>query len=342
MADQLRGALPRGAALRFAIALLGFPAALSPQLLGQEAGARYWVAGRYDGNRVVVYFNAVRLGHAIPSGIHGIAPPVAELFFDPVELPPDYAAGLQGQPDAERFAVGDRYDLLLGNGAGATIRLTTLVLCRADEETGNDSFLGALATVEPPAALLLTHDYYAVRRRREPPNGQAAARPETSDEFATHAGLVDGPIQIGVETGIARLLDRRMKSEATAAERALAGAAAAALQVQAFRTATGALRYYARADWKSGKEGARQRPYSLGAWISPQPSLHIMALENRTTGYGDLGLPGLLNVVDLGDGKTGVIMEVDGDDSRLLELASYREGVSLKGMPVLQSIGAGE
>ena len=134
--------------------------ALSAQVPGQGTSERLWVAGRYDGDRIVVYFDAVRFGPTMSSPARRIAPPIAELFFDPAELPADYIAGFQDKPGAERFAIGDRYDLLLGDGRTATVKLTTLVGLYNDEEVGNDSFVGALAAVEQPDFLAFTHDYY--------------------------------------------------------------------------------------------------------------------------------------------------------------------------------------
>jgi hypothetical protein len=52
-------------------------------------------------------------------------------------------------------------------------------------------------------------------------------------------------------------------------------------------------------------------------------------------------LPDLLNVVDLGGGKTGIIFGISGEDSGSLNLAEYSDGASLREMRSLHSIGAG-
>jgi len=115
------------------------------------------------------------------------------------------------------------------------------------------------------------------------------------------------------------------------------------LEVQSFRLADGSLRYYVRSEWKSGKESFRHPAYALGAWIAPLPKLHILTVEKRTSGYDfESALPSLLNVVDLGSGKTGVIVSISGDDSRWLKLIEYRDGVSLNHMRSLQGIGSAE
>jgi len=63
----------------------------------------------------------------MPSSPHKLAPALAERFYDPVQLPASYIAQFQRGPSAERFAIGDRYDLLLDYGKIATVTLTTLV-----------------------------------------------------------------------------------------------------------------------------------------------------------------------------------------------------------------------
>jgi len=74
--------------------------------------------------------------------------------------------------------------------------------------------------------------------------------------------------------------------------------------------------------------------------MTPRPTLHILAVEKRP--YGSEFLPNLLNVVDLGDGKTGSIVNITGEDSAEIDLMEYRDGVDTKRMRVLQSIASGE
>ena len=132
--------------------------------------------------------------------------------------------------------------------------------------------------------------------------------------------------------------------EATDAERREAGNVAPAFKVQPFQVADGSLRYYVRAEWKSGKEPKDTPTYVLGAWITPLPTPHILAVEKRTSPYEGIenGLPDLLNVVDLGDGRTGIIVHISGLDSTQLRLAEYRDGANMRSMPAIQSIGSGE
>jgi len=117
-----------------------------------------------------------------------------------------------------------------------------------------------------------------------------------------------------------------------------------ALKVQSFQLADGSLRYYARAEWDSAKDPTGLPNYLLAAWILPLPTPHILSVEKQTSSYGGIndGAPNLLNVIDLGNGKTGVIVAIRGDDSLALVLAEYHDGLSVQKMPILQSIGAGE
>ena len=50
----------------------------------------------------------------------------------------------------------------------------------------------------------------------------------------------------------------------------------------------------------------------------------------------------LLNVVDLGGGRTGIIVQLTGGDSEALNVLEYRDAISLRQMPALQSVSIGE
>ena len=136
---------------------------------------------------------------------------MAGAFFNPVELPASYIARFQKTPNAEHFAIGDRYDLLLGNGTIATIKLTTLVGCETDEQVGNDSFIGAFGTIEKKDSLVFTNNYYAVRRHQEPNTSGAKLRPKTTADYLKYAHLDDQPARFDIETQIAELLNEHMK-----------------------------------------------------------------------------------------------------------------------------------
>jgi hypothetical protein len=328
--------------LRLTALLFGLFAMYSTPTFGQRAPERFWLAGRYDGNRVIVYFDAVKFKGTMLSNATKISYPVAEGFFGPVELPASYIARFQTTPNAEHFAIGDRYDLLLGNGVIATIKLTTLVGCETDEEVGNDSFIGALGTVERNDSLLFTKGYYAVRRHQEPPSSGVKARTRTPAEYLRFAHLRDEPVRFSVQSQIAALLNERLKMEPNEAARRKAILAPLAFDVRPFSVADGSLRYYVRAEWKTGTEAQGRPSYALAAWIAPLPTLHILAVETHSVAPDAGELPELLNVVDLGDGRTGIIVKFLGGDGTALDLLEFRDGMSLTQMRIMQSIGTGE
>jgi hypothetical protein len=317
---------------------LGITTAQCHAALAQMQPERFWLAGRYDWNRIVVYFDTVQFGGTIPSEAEKIPCPVEVGLFCPVKLPASYIAQFQKGPDAERFALGDKYDLIVDGNSIATVTLTTLVGFESDEGVGNGSFIGALATSEKDKQdwLYFMKGYLVVRRHRELPGGGGKARQSIRTVFAR---LLDEPVRFDIQSKIVGLLTDRMKTMATDAKRHEAESVSPSFAVQQFRLADGSLRYYARAGWKSGKGPREKLIYGLAAWIAPLPTLHVQAVESRA---GFEYLPDLLNVIDLGGGKTAIVFSEHGDDSGSLSLVEYHDGVDLSHMRTLQSIGAGE
>lgn len=300
---------------------------------------RFWLAGQFDGNRVIVYFEAVTFGATFPQNARVLPSPVVFGFFSPAELAASYVMQLRKEFNFEPFGIGDRYQLLVGGGTPRPITLTTLVGFQSDEAVGNESLIGALATVEGSAPLLLTRGYYAVRRAESGGTPRAARATRT-----TPAGLSDAPVRFDVQTRLARLLDQQMQRDAPESQRQALGATPIAFAIQSFYLADGSLRYYVRSEWRKGRAGTDRAAYSLAAWIAPSP-LRLLAVEHATSGdvYGfQSALPNLVNVVDLGRGRTGVIVQTAGLDSTGLALHEYRDAASLDQMPVLHAISVGE
>jgi len=327
----------------FALLAIGICSLLCHTASAQTQPERFWLAGRYDGNRIIVYFDGVKFNGTMPTSGHKLAPAIAERFFDPVELAASYVAQFQKGPKIEHFALGDQYDLLADYDEVVTVTLTTLVGSEMDEEVGNDSFIGALATVDEHDLPYLRKNHYVLRRHREPPAGKSNNMPKPN---AVYAGLQVEPIPFDIQKQIVMLLNEGMKSKATETERKEAVHLSPSFLAQAFRLADGTLRYYARAEWGLGEEGTegRKTVYALGAWVGPLPRLHILAWEKRTSPYDGISsvLPDLLNVVNLGGGKTGIIVGISGEDSGSLGLFEYRDGTSLRDMVLLHAIGSGE
>jgi hypothetical protein len=251
-----------------------------------NASEGFWPAGRYDGDRIVVYFEAVKFGTNFPVSEPKLAPPVASAFFSPMAL-----TSKDIQRFDPQFAIGDQYGLLLGNNDSVTVTLTQLVYSPGDEGVGNFSYIGVLAKVNQENGLPFQGDYYVVTKHRDP--GSVAL-------------LRSAPVQLNIQNQIAAKLKSRLSDLSV-------------LQVQSFTLADGSPRYYARAESASGK--------ALSAWLSPDPSLHVLAFQDQTSKYGfNSETPELLNVIDLGRGRTGIIVSTTGEDSQGLFLLEYRDG----------------
>jgi hypothetical protein len=305
---------------------------------GDETVAEpFWIAGRYDGDKVIVYFDAVKFGNTFPENAPSITPPVAGGFLEPVELPDEYVASFQKGPTAEHFAVGDKYDVLSGCRP-KTVTLTKVVGAQSDEAVGNDSYIGALATfrrqLDADAAF-----YLAMRRHHETQDAGPRAHPGRAC-----AGLGREPVPFETQTQIVALLTQRMKEAATESEKAGTEGVSPIFDVHSFYTADGSERYYARIEWASGNDEKFKVVYALGAWLAPDPSLRILVAEPEDSRYSSLdsAVPELLTVANLGDGRTGMIMGVIGLDSTYINLYEYSDGSGLKGARLIQSIGVGE
>src|SRR6185312_3077386 len=246
-------------------------------VLAQTQPDRVWLAGRYDGNRLVVYFDAVQFNGTVPHDAEKLVCPVAVGFFCPAKLPASYIAQFQKGPNMEHFALGDKYDVVDGSGL-LTVSVTTLLGFQSDEGVGNDSYIGALTTLEKDKQewLMYTPNYLAVRRHRELPDG-AGKSPESAR--TVFAGLLNEPVPFDTQSKIVELLNDRMNLMATDAQRHEAEKVAPLFAVQQFRLADGSQRYYARAGWKSGRGSRGKFIYGLGAWIAPLPTLHLLAIE---------------------------------------------------------------
>ena len=300
---------------------------------GQVKHEPFWFTSRYDGDRVLICFGAVKFRNTLPPHGRILEEPVAGLFFaQPVELTADYLLQFQNAPGAERFALGDLYDVLPGNGTVISATLTTLVGSEGDEETGNSSYIGALGTLRNTNALLATKGYYVARHHQEPASRAEPALP------GAFAGLMSGPVRFDVEIQIVSLLTQKMMTMLSDPDRRAALSHSPRFTVQPFRIAGGGIRYYAMAQWRSASRIAKT-DVSLAAWIDPASTLRILAVETRNA---DVELPQILNVIDLGDGRTGIIFANSALDSASIDLVEYRDGTDIAHMRTLQSVGVGE
>lgn len=283
---------------------------------------------------MVIYFDAVKFNNTVPRNARRLVQPVSAIF-PPIELPPDYLAGFLKQPGVFRFALGEEFDVLTGIDA-IRVKLTRLVGTEGDEGVGNDSYIGALATVVGDCPLLAGTDFYVVRTHKEPICG-TKPRPAHPVRIPTHfATLVNDPVRFDLQTRMVALLTERMRSIASEEARQTAEGHPPAFAVQPFQVSDGSLRYYATVKWKSGSVPA-DSDFSLSAWFTATPTLRILAIE----GDQNFDLQ-ILNVADLGGGRTGMIVENQGEDSISTELLEYRDSSDAAHMRHLQSLAAGE
>ncbi len=299
--------------------------------VAQTSKPRFWLAGRYDGDRIIVFFDAVKFKGTVPRSARPLPIPATFGFLFQSELPTSYVAQFTRQAGVERFSAGDQYDLLLGDGRVATATITTPVGYVSDDEEDDPSYLGALAKVDGATTLLGTQGYYVLERHDS--SADVLHAPGKA------ARLVEEPVRFDVQTQIAALLTERANIAATAEERRQIKSLALTLAVQAFRLADGELRYYARAEWSASDRPGAAPVLALAAWIVPHPKLHIAAVEGITSPYDfPDDLPNLLNVIDLGGGKTGIIADITGPGDNTLGLWEYQDGVDLNHMHLFQSL----
>jgi hypothetical protein len=203
---------PKSLALCLVFLLVGIAA--HGAAFAQDQPQRFWLAGRYDRNRVVVYFEAVKFNGTLPTTGMKLTP-VATLFFDAVEVPASFIASFQKGPTSERFSLGGHYDLILEENHIATVALTTFVGCETDEPVGNDSYVGALATLDDKDLPYFRKDYYVLRRH-----------PEKKSDVGSIPGiptvwtrLENEPVEFGVQSRAVALLTEQMNKFATDIQR---------------------------------------------------------------------------------------------------------------------------
>jgi hypothetical protein len=149
-------------------------------------------------------------------------------------------------------------------------------------------------------------------------------------------------VPFDIQAKVAALMIERMKIEAVPPDlRVKLGNISPTLEVQRFTIADGSTRYHVWADWRSEGPRGFDSIVRLGAWITPSPAIRFLAVEPLSD-YDGVQKENLLNAVNLGGGRTGIVVNVQGEDSRAIELREYRDGVTLTGMRLLNDIGVGE
>jgi hypothetical protein len=188
--------------------------------------------------------------------------------------------------------------------------LTSLVKFHTDEGVGNDSYIGALGRVAAPDLAKLRGNYVVIRR----PDSPDPAR-------GSRAGLTEGPVPSAV---FPKLL-------------AIVGGTKV-IAAQSFTTAGGEARQFVLATVGTGRE-CRTRL----TWMTGQPESRVLGTEDRpfcgSTLYAGLRLRA---VVDMGNGRTGLIVVLQASWGRVVKLVEYRDGLTLEEMRVWQTISVGD
>ena len=269
---------------------------------------RFWIAARYDATQFVTYFEPVHFG-TLPTRDNQLVQPRTPDFFGPrpiAQADLERVRPVAGEP----FKVGGRYDVLTADGGTVPMVLTSLVKFHTDEGIGNDSYIGALGRVAAPDLAKLRSNYVVVRR----PDGPDPAR-------GSRAGLTEGTVPSAVA---AKLL-------------ALVGGTKV-IAAQPFTTAGGDGRQFVLATVGTGRD-CRTRL----TWLTGQPESRVVGTEDLpfcgSTLYAGLRLRA---VVDMGYGRTGLVVVLQSEGGREVKLVEYRDGLKLGEMRVWQTISVGD
>lgn len=316
--------------------LLALAATAARAQLTAHAPRQFWLAAKFDGRRAMIYFDTLHYGDSLPKNLEFLYPAagfgVTCLLTEPYARQMQNRPPMPNQPPPVHFSIGEKYDLISEGNFARTATIAQLIGWPGDEFVGNDSYIGALVTLDDPS-MPLNEDWMLARRHIEIPPRAAA-----DGSTAPHARLLSEPVAFQIQTRIVSLMKQRIRSMDASPIPPDAENTPLIFAVQSFHLADGDLRYYARCQWNVAKG------VTLGAWLAPQPTLHIVGIERRTASYGfDSDLPTLLNVFDLGAGRTAIVLSTSGEDSAAVVLLEYRDRVGgARDMPQLQSLAAAE
>jgi hypothetical protein len=150
------------------------------------------------------------------------------------------------------------------------------------------------------------------------------------------------PVPFDIQTQIGTLLMERLKTETRLAPNRAAATISPAFIIERFTLANGALRYHVRAEWRSDKETGNRLLHSFVAWMAAEPALRILLIEPLAASSDAIIEQKLLSVVDLGQGRTGVVLSRWGSAFRELRLVEYRDGSPVPQMRTLHLVNAGD
>ena len=275
----------------------------------QGTPERFWIAARYDATQLVAYFEAVHFG-TLPTRDNQFVQSRTPDFFGPrpiAEAELERVRPAAGEP----FRIGDRYDVLTADGGAVPMTLTSFVKFHTDEGVGNDSYIGALGRITTPDLAKLRGNYFVVRRR-DGPTMVRGSRAGLTEARVPPAGLTPKLLEI---VGAAKLI-----------------------AAQPFTTAAGEARQLIIAGVGAGPE-CRTRV----AWLTGQPESRVVGTEDRpfcgSTLYAGLRLRA---VIDMGNGRTGLVIVLSGAGGRAVKLVEYVDGSKLADMRVWQTLSVGD
>jgi hypothetical protein len=138
------------------------------------------------------------------------------------------------------------------------------------------------------------------------------------------------------------MLTDRMKADPSIAPTGEAERISPAFVIQPFTLADGSLRYHVQAEWRAGRESGYDLLHTFAAVVASGPTLRILVTEQLTFDRSAVSEQKVLSVVDLGRGRTGIVVSFRGYESLVLRLVEYRDGVRLSDMRVLQNVSTAE
>jgi hypothetical protein len=291
-------------------------AADSAALPAAQDSARHWLAFRVDSNHIVMFFNVADLKN--PPTEKRVA--AKEVAFDRVvELPEADARAVLARPSGEHFDIGDRYQLSLDSGLVTTVTVTAFAGGIGMDT--NDSWIGAVAVMPPNLVRYFTRDVYAVSR--------LASMNSAAGQSAVLNTAVDATVR-------ARITDTVRNAMSRVRPAAVSPWTFTRVDIRPFRLANGDLRYHAIGVWN----GPGRRDIAMFvAWLD---DAFAIRQSQCSCPLGEAYPDGMVNVVTLGPGKTGMILSNLAPGSFTgFTLYEYQETAGGPKWILLQRLGAG-
>jgi hypothetical protein len=287
-----------------------------------------WIATRYDTTHVSAYFDILKPTTPFPKDAPKL--PCTTTEQDPLgtiltQVTSAQMATLQSfDPDGEKFKLGDQYKLLLGGGTWLPVTVTALTgiagFDGGDTDPSSDTYIGALLAVAPshlPKFKATGHDFFVLERPDavlEPSPVQPSFTDWQSPLLvADFIGLILQPRLETMFRGVGFELDREPTIR---------------LQAVQIGPHTGSI-YFLNASWKAKLWRGHVDYHAVAlvayAWAALAPAPHLISTPaTGTRGPTEFQLDQeVLNVVDLGGGRTGILFRDDAMYHWSVQLLEY-------------------